>query len=106
MLTLESLKAALEAEKEGTAALQADLARLDAWVSHRRGVVMSKILEDGSDTSVVSDKATEIGIRQMRNELEARKEALVGKVRELYKSIKGEECEEIGLAWNILEDAY
>jgi hypothetical protein len=42
----------------------------------------------------------------MRSELEARKEVLVDRVRELYKSIKGEECEEIGMAWNILEDAY
>ena len=42
----------------------------------------------------------------MRSELDARKEVLVYRVRELYKSIKGEECEEIGMAWNILEDAY
>ena len=106
MLTLESLKAALEAEKEGTAALQADLATLEAWVSHRRAEVMSKILEDASNTEVMSDRATEIGVKQMRSELEARKEGLVGKVRELYKSIKGEECEDVGVAWNILEDAY
>ena len=106
MLSLESLKAALEAEKERTAALQADMATLEAWVSHRRAEVMSKILEESSKTQVVSDLAIEVGIKHMRSELGTRREVLVDRVRELYKSIKGEECEEIDNACNILEDAY
>ena len=42
----------------------------------------------------------------MRRDLEARKEVLAVRVRELYKSIKGEDCEDIAMAWNILEEAY